>query len=360
VIAEVVQLSVDGAAQPDLVADVARVEVEEDVDRADAFSVTLSIRQLGDGGWTLVDDERLRPWRRVAVEAGYPDATQTLADGYVTHVDADLREDGDAHVVLSGLDASALMDLEDRQLAWPNKADSDIARTVFTSYGLTDDVEDTADAHPEAAVTVLQSDTDIRFLRRLAARNGYECRVQGRTGLFRRPDLQEPPQPVLALAFGTETNLVSARFSVEGTPPTEPEIRRVDPFAKQEDRRSLTTTTERLLGADTLEAVRGDQPAGRALVRRHGAASLTELDAALDGARSGADRFVGVEGEVDSRAYRAVLRAGRLVTIKGAGATHSGLYYVTRVHHVFTPEGYRQRFWARRNGLGLTGEEQFG
>lgn len=357
-ISEVVQLSVDGVPQPDLVPDIARVEVEEDVDRADAFSVTLSTRPSSDG-WTLIDDDRTRPWKRVAIEAGYEDATETLADGYVTHVDADLREDGEANIVLSGLDASALMDIEDRQLAWPNKADSDIATTIFGSYGLSADVETTAEAHAEAEVTVLQSDTDIRFLRRLAARNGFECRVQGTTALFRPPDLQEPPQPDLSLAFGADTTLVSARFSVDGTPATAPEIRRVDPLEKQEERRELTATTERELGADTLEAVRADQPAGRVLVRRHGAASQTELDAVLAAARGAADAFVTVDGEIDSRAYRAVLRSGRLVTIKGAGQAYSGLYYVTRVHHVFTAEGYRQRFWARSNGLGAGGSGLF-
>ena len=356
-IAEVVRVLIDGEAQPDLLADVARVEVEEDVGRADAFSLRLSPRLRGDGSWALLEDERLRAWRRVAVEAGYGDAVETIADGYATHVDVDLREDGEAGLELSGLDASALMDLEEHQLAWPDKADSDIARAVFDTYGLEADVEDTADVHPESAVTVLQSDTDFRFLRRLAARNGFECRVRGATGVFRAPDLQDTPQKTLALAAGPETNLVSARFSVDATPASEPEIRRVDPLAKREDVKSLTETEQRVLGAETLGAVRAGLPAGRMLVRRHGAASVPALEAALRAARAPADAFVAVDGEIDSRAYQSVLRAGRLVTVDGAGATYSGLYYVTRVHHVFTPEGYVQRFTAQRNGLGLTSLE---
>ena len=72
-----------------------------------------------------------------------------------------------------------------------------------------------------------------------------------------------------------------------------------------------------------------------------------------------ASSFVQASGNIDCRTYQSVLRAKRLVTIKGAGATYSGLFYVTRVRHRFTLDGYSQDFEARRNGLGLTGEEEF-
>ena len=48
------------------------------------------------------------------------------------------------------------------------------------------------------------------------------------------------------------------------------------------------------------------------------------------------------------------------VTIKGIGETHSGVYYVTHVNHVFTADGYIQRFQVKRNGLMPTGAEKFG
>ena len=48
-----------------------------------------------------------------------------------------------------------------------------------------------------------------------------------------------------------------------------------------------------------------------------------------------------------------------LVTIKGAGESFSGLYYVTRVRHTFTTDGYTQYFAGYRNAIGLTGQESF-
>ena len=53
------------------------------------------------------------------------------------------------------------------------------------------------------------------------------------------------------------------------------------------------------------------------------------------------------------------LGVSELVTIKGIGETHSGLYYVTHVNHIFTADGYIQRFRVKRNGLTPTGAESF-
>ncbi|HWM08427.1 MAG TPA: contractile injection system protein, VgrG/Pvc8 family [Solirubrobacteraceae bacterium] len=357
-IAETVRVSIDGAQQPDLMPDLIAVDVREDVDEGSVFSLRVGLSTRSDGSWSHVDDERFTLWRRVAVEAGYEPPGEKVADGYVTHVDVALTEDGSAQLELSGTDAAALMDLDDKQLAWPNKTDSEIATAIFSAYGLRPDVEDTAVRHEEKASTVLQSETDIRFLRRLAARNAFECRVAGATGVFRAPNLRELPQKPLAIAFGPETNVVDLRLRVDGTAATTPEARRLDPLAKQEERRSAAESSRRSLGRRPLAALRS-VPGGRSLVRRHSAGSLPELDALTRAAYTDADRFVALSGEIDSRAYRSVLRPGRLVTVKGAGALYSGLYYVTRVHHSFTVEGYTQRFEAHRNGLGLTGEERF-
>ena len=47
------------------------------------------------------------------------------------------------------------------------------------------------------------------------------------------------------------------------------------------------------------------------------------------------------------------------MSIKGVGETYSGLWYVTHVTHVFTPNGYTQQFPVKRNALMLTGAEDF-
>jgi hypothetical protein len=69
--------------------------------------------------------------------------------------------------------------------------------------------------------------------------------------------------------------------------------------------------------------------------------------------------FVTGEGEVAANQYGNVLMPRAPVTIAGIGETHSGVYYVTHVTHIFNSDGYTQRFKIKRNGLMMTGKEKF-
>ncbi len=358
---EVANIKINGQPQDDLIPDVVEIEAEEDLAQAAVFRVRLALRLGSDGSWDYLDGDRFTVWNRLSLDAGFPDDTQTLIDGYITHVDASLSNDEhQAYLELSGMDASCLMDLQDRQLAWANKKDHEIAQQIFQSYGLDYEVEDTVARHEESAATILQTDPDFRFLRRLAARNGFECFVSGAKGFFRSPNLREPPQKLLAIQFGQETNLSSLKIKVDGTPPAQAEIRRIDPLEKSAGVETLSATPLRRLGARPLSALQAATPGSRVLLKEQLSAYADEMRGRLRNAYRGADRFLRAEGEIDGRAYQAVLRANKLVTIKGAGANYSGLYYVTRVTHSLNAETYTQRFEACRNGIGLTGEEDFG
>jgi len=358
-IEEIASLSLDGQRQDDLVADLLELEVEEDIASADVFRARIALTTQRDGSWTYLDDERFRVWKRLAIEAGYSGATDTLIDGYVTHVEVKLLPDGDSYLELSGLDASAVLDLEQKERAWPNKADHEIAREIFQAHGLSSVVEDTVARPQEAQATTLQSDTDMRFLRALAARNGFECYVRGGLGYFRSPNLTEPPQGPLALALGDDATLVSLDFSVDGTPVTHVELRRIDPFEKREEIETLTASPRRALARTSLASLRGNLPDARSLLRRAPPSTRQAMKGRALAAYAGADGFVHAQGEIDSRAFGAVLRAKRLVTLRGAGRTYSGHFYVTKVRHAFTVDGYTQHFEACRNGLGVTGTEDF-
>ena len=358
-ITEVLHVSIDGEQQDDVTPDIVRVDVDESVDEADVFRVQLAVAAQPDGSWSYVDDERFRLWRRLTVVGGYPDDPHVLVDGYITHAEIAFTTEDDAYLEVTGADGSVLMDLVAHERAWPNKADHEIAKEVFDAYGLSHDVHDTLVQHPEAVSTIVQSETDIRFLRRLAARNGFECRVQGGTGVFRGPNLSGPDQKLLAFGFDPEVNLAAVTVRADGTPVSAAEIRRVDPLKKRVDTRTITDVTGRRLGARTLHEVREKVSPDRALLLRRAPASSAEMDAWLRSAQQGAEGFLTVQGEIDSRAYGAVLRAGRTVTVKGVGDSFSGRYYVSRVNHAFTPDDYVQRFEAYRNAIGRTGDERF-
>jgi hypothetical protein len=61
------------------------------------------------------------------------------------------------------------------------------------------------------------------------------------------------------------------------------------------------------------------------------------------------------EGEVDTIRYGSVLRARRLVGVRGAGRSYDGFYYVRRVTHTIErgqTARYTQRFTLSREGTG--------
>ena len=129
-------------------------------------------------------------WKPLVITAGLESDTQQLLTGYITHVRPVFGAGLDqCRLEIWGMDASVLMDREEKLKDWPNKKDSDIATEIFSAYGLTPEVDDTELVHDEQVSTIIQRETDMQFLKRLALRNGFECYVDGDTGYFRRRTL---------------------------------------------------------------------------------------------------------------------------------------------------------------------------
>jgi phage protein D len=259
------------------------------------------------------------------------------------------------------MDRSVLMDREEKLKDWPDKKDSDIASEIFQSHGLTPDVTETDVLHEEAVSTTIQRETDIRFLRRLALRNGFECFVEGTRGVFRPPALDAPPQPLLAAHFGDETTLVQFSLEVNALTPAEVSVVQLDRASKDVLRSDTTAASQRALGGSGAAALLGPgMRPGRVVLSRTAAVSLAEMSALGQSLFHRGEWFVTGTGEVAANAYGHVLRPRGTVTVKGIGETHSGLYYVGRVTHRFSQDGYVQAIQVRRNGLRPTGDEDFG
>jgi hypothetical protein len=80
---------------------------------------------------------------------------------------------------------------------------------------------------------------------------------------------------------------------------------------------------------------------------------LRALDKAQAEMSSSSDA-VSASGELDAVRYGDVLRARRLVGLRGAGFSYNGLYYVKSVTHRIGGDEYRQSFTLTREGLGST------
>jgi phage protein D len=359
--AETFRIEIGGTEATDLYESVLSLEVELDDELAAMFTLRLAMAQRPDGHWTVVDDDRLTVWQPVRISAGFDDGVDELIHGVITHLRSDFAADPAACTMeIWGMDRSTLLDRTEVRKDWPNRRDSDIASEIFRAHGLTLQVEDSPVSHDESVSTVIQRETDIQFLTRLALRNGFECYVEGTTGFFRPPQYNEPPQPVLAAHFGDDTTLSRFSVQVDAATPAEYTTAQLSRTTKEIVNVTATTTTQPVFGATGSAAL---LPAGVPRARTVLAQAVTtgeaELTALCQSGFDGSEWFVHGDGEIIANHYGHVLRPRGTVTVKGVGETHSGVYYVSHVTHSFTNDGYIQRFRARRNGLRPTGDEQF-
>ncbi len=368
----------DEPAADDFYPRVIELEVEDNADQADAFRLKLGIRLGDDGEWSDVDADQFALFAKLRVEAGFKDgATEILTEGYITDVRLHFEDPArQPYLEVHGLDASVLMSLEEKIVAWPNLSDSDIATQILASYGFTPDVTSTDPVHQENDVTVIQRGSDLEFLRRLARKNGFEAGVEKDaatglvTGYFRQAALDGSPQKALAVGFGDASSLTSFDVKVDGVKPLAVESDQIDVKAKAANSGTGTQLQLTAIGDRDLDALVGStidslispkEAAGKLWLYTVPTSDATELTTLAQAVRDEAGWLVTARGEINSDAYGAVLRANRLALVKGAGASYSGKYYVTRVvHHIGSDGRYQQTFEARRNAVGVDGSEDFG
>jgi phage protein D len=338
-------LEVDGQEAADLYPDITQVEVELDEDEPAVFRIELTVALGSDGAWSHVDDERLAPWKRVVIQVGFDDGFESLVSGYVTRIDTTFEADlARCRVELWGVDGAALLDRTERLRAWPDKKDSDIAGAIFTEYALTPTVDATSPVHGAAVSTIVQRETDLQFLRRLARRNGFECFVEDGNGYFRAPPPPTDSQPVLAVHFGEQTTVAAFAVRLDARTPTDIGMFQLD---RAEKTMLSTMVTSGLSPTE-------------AFVAMNASTGLAEMQPLCQSLYDRSDWFVTGEGVVDGIRYGNVLRPRRPVTIKGVGERHSGVYAVSHVTHTIDAGGYAQRFRVKRNALRPTGAEDFG
>lgn len=155
---------------PDLFLVLLEMEVEEDHRLATVFRIRLSIQLQEDGTWNFIDDPRLQLWVKVEIAVSFDDTKTSLVKGYLTNIDLHVDVDeNSSYLELKGMDATCLMNLEEKIQDWPNKSDSDIASAVFRKYQLSTKIDDTGITHDPTVSTIMQRDTDIQFLKKARA-----------------------------------------------------------------------------------------------------------------------------------------------------------------------------------------------
>jgi hypothetical protein len=359
-------LYIDDEPAPESLIDVIQhLEVEDHADMADMvrLSVAISIRD-GCGSWNVVDENIFKRLTKLRINVNVGSGkTEPLIEAYVTETNADFaNQPGQSLLNVVAMEPTVKMNLKETVTPWPNMADSDIAEQLFGNYSFEPVVDSTQPTRDETDHTEMQRGTDIQFLQALAQRNGFECYVElnpetGKVeGHFHAPRLQQDPQGVLSVNLGTATNVNSFHAQFDMLKPATANASNIDVHSKDGQSGQSNGLGDKALG--TSSTVPSDD-ARQVLVSALGLADSGELQTATQAIVDRSSWAITANGELNTIAYGDVLRAKRPVLVRGAGRQFSGIYYVERVLHSFSCDGYTQQFDLRRNATGLLGSEDF-
>lgn len=357
-------LKIDGRDAPvEAVEAIQRLEVEEHASLASIMRLTFAIAVAPGGSrWTIVDDDLFPRLAEVSlsIKHGSHDPEPILT-GYVIEARAVFGEEPGASTLdVLAMDASVLMNLEQKVKAWPSVADSDIASSIFGDYDLTPFVDTSEPTRQEDDVVPIQRGTDMQFLRWLAERNGYDLFVSSGTngveGHFHAPKLDDPPQGVLTVGFGGASNVPSLTVTHDALRPTTAKAEQLDIESQEPQSGEADTVSLSDLGGRSVLAADRQR---ETLVAMTGLVDTAELQTYAQAVVDRSSWAIRAEGDLATDHYEGILRARKPVAVRGVGRTLSGTYYVERVLHAFTADGYSQQFTLRRNALTLSGQEDF-
>lgn len=345
-------VSINGEEISDLYAALIEVQVEADRSRATTATLILETRRLEDGDWTIQDDERLKPWETIKIEAVFGDETEEVMSGFIKEVRADFpAEKGAARVTIYCQDHSLQMDREHIEQRWGEDApttDSFIATEIANrnNLGLIEP--------PNEGQTVQdlnQNTTDIKFLQRRAQANGYEIIFQQAKLYFGEMRLNAETQPTIKVYAGADTNCISFNIKDDGHQPDRVAYQVTAKTGTQESPVEVTTKLRKM----GLQRANSEDSGLNNFVwrpQRQGVNDSAQLEAIAQQMVDQQSMKIAVDGELDGSLYGHVLRVGEPVGVDGVGQKFSGTYYVDAATHKFDTDGYKVDFKLLRNAYG--------
>ena len=357
-----VQLSLNGTpVPPAFYSSIESLEVEESYEGPDLLVLRVPVNRTSAGDLQYVGDGTFEPYTGISmVVTPSGQGAQCVFDGYVLswqlHLD---RSSSSSTLDVAAQDASWLMNIDDTVMEWPGQTDGQVANAIFGSYGFTPadaNTDDDSPAHDPDGHSLFQRATDLQFLNGLARRAGKICRVActdtagQRTGYFIRPSVDAQPVATISLVDPNAWTVEKLEFDWDVMRPSQVDASQVDLTEAADDGTETDTDSSGLanLADRDLPTYSGlsstlllTTPADVAELPQRTAAVLTE-----------SGFFTRCTGEADAQRLGAVLRAGDVVTVEGAGAIHSGNWLVWGVRHHFALDTFKMRFTLVRNGVG--------
>jgi hypothetical protein len=321
----------------------------------DGFQMSFTVGKNLAVDYELLLNRYFEPPNRVIIMVIIGTLPQVLIDGIITnHQLSPSNTPGASTLVVTGEDVSLMLDLEDKSVTYENQTDSTIVTTIlgsYAEYGLVPEVTTTEDTPQVTERVPSQQGTDLAYIQELARRNGFVFYVEPKrlfanTAHWGPQNFDSPPQPALSMNMGPDTNVESLSFSFNALGPATPRITIVEPSSRTAIPIPVPSSQRPPLALEPAVSLRQTRP--------RNTANLTQTQAVLEAVASSsqtADAVTG-SGQLDAVRYGQVLRARRLVDVRGVGASYSGRYYVKQVTHNLRRGEYKQSFSLSREGRG--------
>lgn len=339
------------------------VQVTSAATSQSGFQLKFTLGKGSDLGRRLLPSGYFAPRRRVIITVTVKGTSHVLMDGVITKQDvAPSPQAGASTLTVTGLDLTVLMDFIDLSgvIPYPAMPTSVIVLLMLAKYA----AFGVAPMVIPSVITLLSNPlegwiahqgTDLGFINALARQAGYVFYLDpgprpGRSTAYWGPEIRRgTPQPALGVNLDAASNAESLTFSYDGLarhqvvailfpmevrvpiPVPVPEITLLKPFLAEDPAAILKTRNLRVARFD----------------------AATAAQVALAAAAGPADA-VTASGQVDVVRYGHVLKARKLVAVRGAGIDYDGLYFVTNVTHNIQRGKYTQSFSLARGGTKST------
>jgi hypothetical protein len=338
------------------------VEVTTATDQPSGFQLTFTLSNrsplqtifLLSGGSPI-------PLMRVVIIATINGTPEVLMDGMMTHHQVTPGTDpGHSKLTVSGQDLSSVMNLIDFS-GIPYPAMPDFARVAlilakYAIFGVVPmvipsvllDVPIPTDRIPR------QKGKDLDYIQQLADEVGYVFYVEpgptpGMSIAYWGPEIKVGvPQPALNINMDAHTNIegINFRFDTES---------KVLPIVLIQNQATRVPIPIPIPDITPLNPPLGLIPPIPKRIEpiNSGTSKYSPIQAALIGLTKAAQSSdaVTATGSLDVTRYGRILKARRLVGVRGVGTAFDGLYYVQSVTHSIKRGEYKQNFTLKRNGL---------
>lgn len=152
--------------------------VEDHMDMANLATIRIGgAEEQPDWGFQIGDE----------VEVKMGSGGEAIFKGEVTAMEPGFQVEGTSSITLRCLDKSHRLGRGRETNFWNDKKDSDVAQEVGAKCGLSVDADDTGEVMP---YILQRNESNLAFLKRLAARNNFVLRVEGDKLLFKKASFE--------------------------------------------------------------------------------------------------------------------------------------------------------------------------